>query len=154
MAVLVDNASDQRSHAGSLFTDALNSTLGGATAKLSSKVDEWTDRLNDVASGTARKLYSEIGEQAAKGLEDATGDGGAKEQAITEGVAASLRGKNPFWASLKGAWSGGNAFVRAAIVTALVGVVLLLVLSPVLLLVFLLSLLVIAAVAKVRSVKR
>ena len=84
MAALVDVVSDARTHPGSLFTDVLNNALGVATAKLSSKVDEWTDRLNDVASGTA------------------------KQQAVAGAVAAGAHGKNPLWAALKAAWSGGD----------------------------------------------
>ena len=86
---------------------------------------------------------------------DATAEGGgAKQQAGAEGMKAGLQGKNPVWAAIKGAWSGGSAKVRAAIVAAVVALVLLLVLSPVLLLVFLLGLLILAAVAKARSAKQ
>ena len=67
---------------------------------------------------------------------------------------AGLQGKNPVWAAIKGAWSGGSSQVRAAIVAAVVAMVLLLLLSPVLLLVFLLGLLIIAAVSKARSAQR
>jgi hypothetical protein len=152
MAMLVDGTSD-RSHVATSLSDAWNSALEGATAKLSSKVDEWTDRLNDVAAGTAKNVSSEIGHQAAKGLDEIADDGSAKQQAVAAGVVAGVRGKNPLWAALKGAWSGGSVTVKAAIVAVVLGVVLLLVLSPVLLLVFLLSILVIAAVAKARSAK-
>ena len=80
--------------------------------------------------------------------------GGARQQAGIKGVQAGLRGKNPVWAAIKGAWSGGGEMVKAAIVAAVVATLLLLLLSPVLLLVFLLSLLVVAAVEKVRSAER
>ena len=80
--------------------------------------------------------------------------GGARQQAGVKGVQAGLRGKNPVWAAIKGAWSGGGEMVKAAIVAAVVATLLLLVLSPVLLLVFLLSLLVVAAVEKARSAER
>ena len=154
MAALLDVASAKRSHSGSLFTDVLNDAIGGTAARLSTKVDEWTDRLNDVAAGTAKNVSSEIGHQAAKGLDEIADDGSAKQQAVAAGVVAGVRGKNPLWAALKGAWSGGSVAVKAAIVAVVLGVVLLLVVSPVLLLVFLLSLLVIAAVMKVRSASR
>jgi hypothetical protein len=80
--------------------------------------------------------------------------GGARQQAGIKGVQAGLQGKNPVWAAIKGAWTGGSEMVKAAIVAAVVATVLLLLLSPVLLLVFLLSLLVVAAVEKVRSAER
>ena len=79
--------------------------------------------------------------------------GGATRKAGAEGVKASLHGKNPVWAAVKGAWEAGTPVVRAAIVAAVVSAVLLLLLSPVLLLVFLLSLLVIAAVHQARGAK-
>lgn len=149
MAMLLDG-NEHRSGAGSALTNVLNR----ATAGLSSKVDEWSDRLDEVASGTAKSVTSEIGEQASKGLDDLKGQGDAKQQATVAGVVATVRGKNPLWAALKAAWSGGGAATRAMIVTAIVGAVLLLVVSPVLLLVFLLSLLVIAAVMKARATAR
>ena len=99
-------------------------------------------------------MSSEVGHHAAKGLDEITGDGSATQHAVTQGGVASVRGKNPFWAALQGAWSGGGAAVKAAIVAGFVGALLLLVLSPVLLLVFLLSLLVIAAVERARSARR
>lgn len=80
--------------------------------------------------------------------------GGAKQRATARGVQAGLQGRNPVWAAVKGAWSGGTATVKAAVVTALVALLLLALLSPVLLLVFLLSALIVVAVAKARSVKR
>lgn len=109
---------------GAAFTDVMSTALEFATAKVSQKADAWAE------------------------------GGGAKQKAGVKGVQAGLEGKNPVWAAIKGAWSGGTATVKAAIVTALVGLVLLLVLSPVLLLVFLLSLLIIEAVAKARSAKQ
>jgi len=153
MAARVEGTSRRRPHAGSSFTDVLGRAVGDASTRLSSKVDDWTDRLEDVAAGTARKVSSDLGDQAAKGLDELGGDG-AKQQAVTRGMAATLRGDNPLWASLKGAWSAGGVVVRAAIVTAAVALLLLLVVSPVLLLVFLLSLLVVAAVAKARAAAR
>ena len=116
---------------GAAFTQVMTSALEFAAAKASLKAEGWTERLNDVAEG-----------------------GGAKQQAGAKGVQAGLKGKNPVWAAIKGAWSGGSAKVRAAIVAAVVALVLLLVLSPVLLLSFLLALLIIAAVGKARSAKQ
>jgi hypothetical protein len=80
-------------------------------------------------------------------------EAGAPQRAGLAGAQAALRGDNPVWAAIKGAWSGSTAAVKAAIVTAMVALLLMLVLSPVLLLAFLLSLLVVAAVAQVRRAK-
>ncbi len=116
---------------GAAFTHVMNSAIGFAAAKASRKTDGWIDRLNESAES-----------------------GGAKQQAGAKGVRAGLQGKNPVWAAIKGAWSGGSEKVRAAIVAAVVALVLLLVLSPVLLMSFLLALLIIAAVTKARSAKK
>ena len=70
-----------------------------------------------------------------------------------EGIKASLHGKNPVWAAIKGAWQAGTPVVRAAIIAAAASAILLLLLSPVLLLVFLVSLLIIAAVHRARAGK-
>jgi hypothetical protein len=80
-------------------------------------------------------------------------EAGAPQRAGLRGAQAALRGENPVWAAIKGAWSGSTATVKAAIVTAMVALLLMLVLSPVLLLAFLLSLLVVAAVAQARRAK-
>jgi hypothetical protein len=99
-----------------------------ATAKVSQKADDWTHKLNAVAAPD-----------------------GATNRAAYEGVKASLAGKNPFWAALRGAWSGASAKVKAAEVLALV---LVLVVAPVPTLLILLGLLVAAIVAGVRSAAR
>lgn len=154
MTMLLAGPSGGRSRGAGQLGEVLNGALGSAAARLSGKVDDWTDRLDDVASGAAKNVSSGLGAHAVNGLDEISGDGSAKQQAVAKGVVASVRGKNPLWAALKGAWSGGNAAVKAAIVAALVGALLLLVLSPVLLLVFLVSLLILAAVAKARSARR
>ena len=100
-----------------------------------------------VASHTADALIQRF---ATAGAEE----DGARSRAGVRGAQAALRGENPVWAAVKGAWSGSTATVKAAIVTAMVAVLLLLVLSPVLLLAFLLSLLVVAAVEQVRRARR
>jgi len=139
---------------GAAFTHVMNSAVEFAAAKFSQKADGWTGRLNEVAAGGGKEAANAGGELAAESLDAAAEGGGAKQQAGARGVRAGLQGKNPVWAAIKGAWSGGTSTVRAAIVAAVVAMVLLLLLSPVLLLVFLLSLLVIAAVSKVRSAQR
>ena len=103
------------------FASVLTAAVGTAATRLEHEVRGWAER------------------------------GGATRRAGAEGVTASLHGRNPFWAAVKGAWKGGTSVVRAAIVAAVVAAVLLLVLSPALLLVFLLSLLVIAAVHRLRA---
>jgi len=143
-----------RTSPGAAFTHVMSSAVEFAAAKVSNKAGGWTDRLNDVAAGGVKDASDAGGELAAEGLDAAAESGGAKQQAGAKGVRAGLQGKNPVWAAIKGAWSGGSSQVRAAIVTAVVSMVLLLLLSPVLLLVFLLALLIIAAVAKARSAKR
>jgi len=143
-----------RTSPGAAFTHVMSSALEFAAAKVSRKTDDWTDRLNDVAAGGVKDASDAGGELAAESLDAAAESGDAKQQAGAKGVRASLQGKNPVWAAIKGAWSGGSSQVRAAIVAAVVAMVLLLLLSPVLLLVFLLALLIIAAVAKARSAKK
>ena len=139
---------------GAAFTHVMTSAFEFAAAKVSQKADGWTDRLNDVAAGGVKDASDAGGELAVDGLDAAAESGGAKQQAGAKGVRAGLEGKNPVWAAIKGAWSGGSSKVRAAIVAAVVALVLLLLLSPVLLLVFLLGLLIIAAVSKARSAQR
>jgi len=138
---------------GAAFTHVMSSALEFAAAKVSRKTDDWTDRLSNVAAGGVKDASDAGGEVAAEGLDAAAESGGAKQQAGAKGVRAGLQGKNPVWAAIKGAWSGGSSQVRAAIVAAVVAMVLLLLLSPVLLLVFLLGLLIIEAVARARPAK-
>jgi hypothetical protein len=145
---------DSRIHADSpaaAFTSVLNAAVGTAATKLNQRVAGWTDKLDGLASGGPS---GGLGRMADEGLDDLAEGGGAKEGAAAKGAKASLHGKSPFWAAIKGAWEGGKPVVKAAIVAAFVSTVLLLLLSPVLLLVFLLSWLVIAAVHKARSAKR
>ena len=136
------------------FTHVMISALEFAAAKASRKGDGWIDRFKDVIAGGGKDLSEAGGELASDGLDAVAESGDAKQQAGAKGVQAGLHGKNPVWAAIKGAWSGGSARVRTAIVAAVVALVLLLVLSPVLLLVFLLALLIVAAVAKARSAKQ
>jgi hypothetical protein len=129
----------------SSISGLLSTIIGTAAGRIEDKVDSWTDDLNDIAHGDKPDL-PDLGEMAGEGLGKAAEGGSATRQAGLKGAQASLQGKNPVWAALKGAWSGGGAVVRAAIVTSVVAAILLLVVSPVLLIVFLLSLLIIAAV--------
>lgn len=121
------------------FAQVLDAVVSSAATGLQRKTQEWTDKLQGVAD---------------EGLHHAAETGDAKQAAGAEGLRAELRGNNPVWAAVKGAWSAGSPAVRAAIVTAFVAMVPLLLLSPVLLLVYLLSWLVIAAVMRSRSSKK
>lgn len=132
------------------FTSVLNAAVGTAATRLNQRVSGWTDKLDGIASGSS----DGIGQAADEGLDDLAEGGGAKQGAAAQGAKATLHGKNPFWAAVKGAWEGGKPVVKAAIVAAFVSTILLLVLSPVLLLVFLLSWLIIVAVHKARSAQR
>ena len=129
-------ASESEQTPAGAFASVLNAVVGTAAAKLEEKVVGWADRLDGVAEA---------------GVDELAEGGGAKQAAGAEAAKAGLRGRNPVWAAVKGAWQAGTPVVRAAIVTALVAAILLLLLSPVLLLVFLLSLLVIAAVHRARA---
>ena len=125
---------------------AFSAVMSTAVEVVASKVDEWTDKLNGVAKGA--------GEPTARvsGVADRLAEGGnAQRQAGVRGVQAGLLGKNPVWAAIKGAWTGGSTAVKVAVVAAAVSLVLLLLLSPVLLLALLVSALIVMAVHKARS---
>ena len=119
---------------------------------LEHKVVVWTDKLNGVAAGGGSS--GGLTALADKGLDELAVGGGAKRKAGAEGVKAGLHGENPVWAAIKGAWQAGTPVVRAAIIAGMVSAGLLLLLSPAVLLVFLLSLLIIAAVHRARAAKR
>jgi hypothetical protein len=128
---------------GSVF----NTAAGMATAKLSQKVAAWTDKLNGVGgeNGASQGVPSVAQAGLDAGLDALAESGGAAQSAGAEGVKASLHGKNPVWGAVKGAWESGTPVIRAVIITAGVGAVVLLLVSPVLLVVFLLSLLIVSA---------
>jgi len=126
---------------------AFGTIVSSAISVVSAKVDDWSSKLEGVGAAApvdATAAVDEVADTVAEG-------GGAKRQAGARGVKAGLEGKNPVWAAIKGAWTGGSIAVRAAVVAAGVALLLLLALSPVLLLVFLLSALVVAAASKARS---
>jgi hypothetical protein len=135
-----------------VFTSVLNAAVGSAAAKLEHEVGRWADKLNGVAAGGGSS--GGLTALADEGLDELAEGGGAKQKAGAEGVKASLHGKNPVWAAIKGAWQAGTPVVRAAIIAAVTGAILLLLLSPVLLLVYLLSLLIMVAVHRARAAKR
>src|SRR6476619_2413547 len=129
---------------GRTFAWVLDAAVGSAASRLDRRVSGWVDKLDGAGGGSTGGLAA----MADEGLDRAAEGGGAKQTAGAKGVKAGLHGKNPFWAAFKGAWQAGSPAVRAALVTGLVSAGLLLLLSPVLLLVFLLSLLILAAVQK------
>jgi hypothetical protein len=131
---------------GAAFGGIMSSAIGVVSAK----VDDWSSKLEEVAAGapgSATGVADDVADDVAAG-------GGAKRQAGVRGVQAAMEGKNPVWAAIKGAWTGGSTLVRAAVVAAGAALLLLLVLSPVLLLAFLLSALIVAAVTKARSARK
>lgn len=129
---------------GAAFSDVMSAALGVVAAK----VDDWTAKLNAVATGgDASDAVDNVADDLAEG-------GNAKHQAGVRGVQAGLVGKNPVWAAIKGAWTGGSTAVKVAIVAAGVALVLLLVLSPVLLVVVLVTVPIVIVVSKARSAKK
>ncbi len=133
------------------FTSVLNAVVGGAAAGLERRVAVWADKLERVATGAGSS--GGLTALADAGLDELAEGGGAQQRAGAEGIKASLHGKNPAWAAVKGAWQAGTPVVRAAIIAGGASAILLLLLSPVVLLVFLLSLLVTAAVDRARSAR-
>jgi hypothetical protein len=135
-----------------MFTSVLNAGVSSAAVALEKKAAGWADRLTDIASGgNAREGLKSL---ADKGLSELADGGGAKQKASAEWVKAALHGKNQMWAAIKGAWQAGTPPVRAAIIAGFAAAILLLPLSPVPLLVFLLSLLILAVVQRVRTANR
>ncbi|MFG1931876.1 hypothetical protein ACGFK1_14675 [Mycobacterium sp. NPDC048908] len=92
---------------------------------LTTKVEKWMDTLVEAAA-----------------------NGGAGVKAALEGIRATLTGKNPVWAAIKGLVSGLSGQAKLAIVLLLA---LGLLLGPVLLVVLLLALVVVALIAAVRA---
>jgi hypothetical protein len=134
------------------FTSVLNAAVGSAAVMLEKKVVGWADRLGGIAAGG--NASGGLSALADKGLDELAEGGGARQKASAEGIKAGLHGRNPMWAAIKGAWQAGTPVVRAAIIAGLASSILLLLLSPVPLLVFLLSLLILAAVQKARTAKK
>jgi hypothetical protein len=112
----------------SALGDLLEAALRYATAKASRMVEGWADHLSDFVASR-----------------------GPATQAVFEGLKATLRGKNPVWAAIKGVWSGISTPLKVAVVLILI---LMLLLAPVVLLVLLLGLLVAAVIAGIRAATR
>jgi hypothetical protein len=110
------------------LSDLREAALRYATAKASRKVEDWADHLDEFVAR-----------------------GGPITHAVFEGLKAKLRGMNPVWAAIKGAWSGASAGLKLAVVLILI---LTLLLGPVVLLVLVLGLLVAALVKGIRAATR
>lgn len=142
---------ENQSPAGA-FTSVLSAVVGSAATKLERIADDWTEKLSDMARGNGSS--GGLSELADTGLDKWAEGGGVKEKAAAEGVKAGLHGENPAWAAIKGAWRAGTPVVKAAIIASVVSAILLLLLSPVLLVVFVLSWLIIVAVHRARAAKK
>jgi hypothetical protein len=99
---------------GSALSQLGQALLKAAAARASEQIGEWTNKLSSTAKAA----------------------GSAEGVALAAG-AASLSGRNPLWAMVKGAWTGASA--RQKTLMVLVGI-LVVVLLPVALLVLLLGL--------------
>lgn len=110
------------------FGRLVGALLQATAVKLSHKTDEWIREMDEFAASE-----------------------GATVQAGYEGLKARLRGKNPAWAALKGAWSGASVQLRLAAVLILV---LVLLLAPVMLVLLVLGLLIAALIAGIRAATR
>jgi hypothetical protein len=131
------------------FGLVLDAAVGTVAQKLERKVTGWLDKL-DVVSGRGGPSDAVMG-LTDKGLDAVAESGGVLQAAGAEGVKARVHGRSPAWAAVRAVWRAGGPAVRAAIVTAAVGAVVLLLASPALLVVYLLSWLVIAAVYRSRA---
>jgi len=127
----------------------LDAAVGTVAGKLERRTAGWVDRLNAVAGkGPSSDTVVELADE---GLDAVADSGGMAQRAGAEGVKANMHGKSPAWAAIRSVWQSGTPAVRAAIVTSAVAAVLLLLLSPALGLVYLLSWLVLEAVTRSRS---
>jgi len=107
----------------------------------------WRQALSDLASTLSKSVADAVPEVD----EDAVASAGVAPSVGYQGIKATLLGRNPVWAAVKGVWMSAGVGLRVAMV---VGVVLLLLLNPVLLVVGLLALLVAAVVAGIRAAAR
>ena len=131
------------------FGLVLDAVVGTVAAKLERKTAGWIERLDAVAGGSAST--DALTGLADEGLDAVAESGGVAQRAGAEGVRAHLQGRSPAWAAIRGVWQAGTPAVRAAVVTSAVAGVVLLLLSPVLLVVYLLSWLVVAAVLRAQA---
>jgi hypothetical protein len=128
-----------------IFTSILDAAVAVAATKLERKVAQWADKLDAGGSQSGRgvgNLHSVV----EAGLDGVAKGGGATQAAAAHGVKAHWQGNNPIWAAVHAAWKSGTPAVKATIIAALTAAIVLVLVSPVLCLVFLLSLLVISAI--------
>jgi hypothetical protein len=107
-----------------------------------------TPRDHDEASKTPAEAFIRVTGAA---IEYATHKVTQTAAQMTGNAAHGLHGGSPLWATIKLGWASAGPRVKAAIVAAVVAMVILLIASPVLLLAFLLSWLIIRTVEKVSS---
>ena len=137
---------------GQAFGIVLDALVGTVAVRLERKTAEWIDKLHAVVD---KNLTSEaVVGLTDKGLDAVAGSGGAAQRGAADGIKAHLHGRSPASAAIRGVWEAGTPAVRAAVVTSGVAAVVLLLLSPALLLVYLLSWLVIAALYRARRHRR
>lgn len=134
------------------FGMVLDAAVGSVATKLERKTAGWIDKLNAVA-GKNHSSDAMMG-LTDEGLDAVGESGGMAQRAGAEGVKARMHGRSPAWAAIRSVWQTGTPAVRAAIVTSAVAAVVLLLLSPALLVVYLLSWLVIAAVYRLRATRQ
>jgi len=120
-------------------------------ASVSSDLAPALSRLAEEALQATTAQLSHLAERWNRDIEEYAKSEGATGRAGYEGLKAFLRGKNPVWAAMKGAWLGASVRLRVAAVLVLM---LLLLFAPVALLVLLLGLLVAAIVAAIRAATR
>ena len=133
------------------FGLVLDAAVGTVAVKLERKVTGWLDKL-DAATGKDGSSDAIMG-LTDEGLDAVAESGGVLQAAGAEGVKARVHGMSPARAAVRAVWQAGGPAVKAAIVTSVVAAVVLLLVSPALLVVYLLSWLVIAAVCRFRAAR-
>lgn len=144
----VQQERDAGSGPAQAFGIVLDALVGTVVVRLERKTAALIDKLSAVVD---KNLTSEavIG-LTDKGLDAAAGSGGVAQRGAADGIKAHMHGRSPAWAAIRGVWEAGTPAVKAAVVTSGVAAGVLLLLSPALLLVYLLSWLVIAALYRAR----
>jgi len=149
---MTDQSASSNPSPSQAFGIVLDAAVGTVAAKLERKTAGWIDKLNAVAG--KNHSADAIIDLTDEGLDAVAESGGVAQRAGAEGVKARVHGKSPAWAAIRGVWQAGTPAVRAAIVTSAVAAVVLLLVSPALLVVYLLSWLVIAAVHRSRATRQ
>ena len=145
-----DAASDPRP--AQAFGIVLDALVGTVAARLERKTAEWIDKLSAVVDKNVTP--EAVTGLTDRGLDAVGGSGGAAQRGVAEGVKAHVHGRSAARAAIRGVWQAGTPAVRAAVVTSGVAALVLLLLSPALLLVYLLTWLVIAALDRARRTRR